>query len=274
MRAEEFGLRAVGNSGGEQLVICPFHNDKRPSAWWNPIKNVFYCAVCQKGLSAFQLATQLGVETFDLEQESYDENTQDYDLTYDSPPYRGTVSDPKHPYLQERNVSTIAAEFYRVKIATREPEAVYFPVYDISDNQTGAVERYIEGPVRYKKYGYMQPLWPMWQLKELEENERLYIFEGPFSVLRWTTVFPYLRAFALMGAKANQRLADMLRDLEVVFLYDHDTAGINACYRMRELLPTAHCYTLPISVDDMEDKQIENLMKRFMLKVGVKREGL
>lgn len=269
MNAEYFGLRVMGSSGGEQLVICPFHDDRKPSAWWNPIKNVFYCSVCQVGLGAYQLAEKLGADTEGLEDNSEpDSSVEDYDLmdTIEAP-YRQVHYDCYCPYLEKRGISKDVAKEYNVGIVDSAPEAIHFVVKDISNHPTGYVQRFIgKGAFRYKKVGMMQPLWPMPMLMRLEPDERLFIFEGPFSAMRWTTVLPYLKGFALMGAKANKTIASMVRDINPVFLYDHDTAGINACYRMRELLPTAHCYTLNISVDDMDDKQIHNLIAKLSRK--------
>lgn len=276
-----FGLSPMGTSGGEQLLICPFHNDRSPSAWWNPIKDVFYCAVCGYGLSARQLAQKLGLNPDDFaeEEEEFGSELFDYDLTEIDVDYMDTIIqyDEYPDYMQERNISREAMKLMKVGMLhslTASSHAIHFNMTTVLGRRTGYVHRLILGSRdgrRYQKVGKMQPLWPAERLATMPVAIPFLVFEGPFSAMRntsyWLEKGIETNSFAMMGAHYNIGLVDMVRNLKPIFLYDHDKAGINACYQMRKILPSAPSFTLPISVDDMDDKQIENMHLKLMRKL-------
>ncbi len=49
---------------GEVEFRCPAigHEDRHPSARWNPVKGVWNCPVCKAGGGALDLAARLGVD--------------------------------------------------------------------------------------------------------------------------------------------------------------------------------------------------------------------
>ncbi len=64
--ARQAGREPTRGSGGEVLIRCPHPNrhregDLHPSCRINPVKNTFYCDVCQEGGGARDLARLLGV---------------------------------------------------------------------------------------------------------------------------------------------------------------------------------------------------------------------
>jgi DNA primase len=60
MRARAVGLEVTGTSGGEELVVCPFHDDHNASATWNPKSDLFYCFTCGEGMNLEQLLRRTG----------------------------------------------------------------------------------------------------------------------------------------------------------------------------------------------------------------------
>lgn len=73
-----------------------------------------------------------------------------------------------------------------------------------------------------------------------------------------------VHSLALLGAKANEAIVDVLRDWDIViFFYDGDEAGIRACRKMRKLFPLAYSWTLPTAPDDMTDKELEELFAKL-----------
>lgn len=261
MHATDFGLPIVRVSGGEELVLCPFHADSTPSAWFNPAKGLFYCAVCDLGLNAASLAARLGVE-WDGEYEEVEEKIPDYSLILEADTWASGITD-YHPYLQERGVFPLITTRYGLSVTN---DAVIFPVTDLKGKLTGQVLRYFEPEkhgTRYRKFGVMQPVWPMHFLGFYISTRRPVVVEGAFSVLKLHQYSASFLWLALLGAKANRTLVEMLSPFDPIYLYDGDTAGKRACARMRELDPLAHAYTLSVSPDDMDDEQLGKLLRKL-----------
>ncbi len=59
--AATISTREPRQRGTETLFLCPSHNDRNPSARWNPEKRVWYCDACGDGGGAIDLAAKLGV---------------------------------------------------------------------------------------------------------------------------------------------------------------------------------------------------------------------
>ena len=52
---ERLDLGEQKRSGGQVLIRCPFHDDRRPSFSINPKKSVWYCHPCAEGGDAIKL---------------------------------------------------------------------------------------------------------------------------------------------------------------------------------------------------------------------------
>lgn len=261
--ARQFGLTVTGSSGKQELVLCPFHEDKRASAWWHPQKELFYCAVCGFGLNAQQLAFRLGLE---LDEIAGDENfLPDFDLMDDTPYLDLGHADYHTPYYQNRGINAASCLRYGARFKASKPAAAVLPITNLQGHIVGAQYRYLdpeESGTRYRTMGLVQPVWPMHLLYELNPFYPLLLVEGVFSAMRlYTCGVP--NAFALMGAKANQEIVDTLRSFECIFLYDNDSAGRRACEKMRHLNPLHHSFVISPSPDDMSEEEIKNLTHRL-----------
>lgn len=53
--------RKQRRAGREIAFLCPAHDDRSPSAYWNPEKHVWFCHVCGTGGGAIALAGHLGL---------------------------------------------------------------------------------------------------------------------------------------------------------------------------------------------------------------------
>jgi DNA primase len=278
-----FGLNVVGSSGGQELVLCPWHHDTRPSAWFNPISELYYCAVCNLGLNAYQLAKRMGFEVEEIEFGEREQEPEDYDLVeevFDSATMLG--SSVTSGYLLSRGVDENVGGYYGVRYQTTE-QAVVFPITTIMGKAVGACWRY-EHPekhgTRYKKFGEQKPVWPMHHLRQFVEDDWVIVCEGAFSAMRLQT---YLvdkigmdmedsPVVALLGAKANREIVDVVAPFQCIFLYDKDRAGINACKRMRAMAPLQQAYTLPKAPDDMDDKELHQLWTKLLSKYDERSE--
>lgn len=269
--ARVMGLEVIKSSGGEEVVKCPFHSDDNPSAWWNPKKGLFWCAVCMKGMNAYMLAKEMGIDD-ELVTRSLEEQPEDYDLFgEESRLLRG--EQVYADYFRQRRIHERVAQVYGLEWRETSPAAAVLPIPDINSEVIGVVHRYVnpkEVGTRYKFFGETTPIWPMSNLRFLGREDRtIVVTEGAWSAMRLCSwglehggnPFPY---FALLGAKANYRVVETLQPFRVVFLYDNDIAGIRACNKMEKIKQIDwQCYTMKTSPDDMDDEQIERLLKRI-----------
>jgi len=272
LSAKMFGLEVVGYSGGEELVICPFHSDTNASSWFSPQKGLFYCSVCGFGLNASQLAIRMGLDLSDLEGFSQtEENIEDYDLTTTYEIFdlgESTYVD----YFYKRGVSEGYIKSYGVQWLSSEPKAAVLPMTSLKGEVVGVSYRYIDPSktgTRYKKLGNQTPLWPMHLLNGITDKHIVIVTEGAWSAMKMATsiVSSTIIPVAIMGAKANVALKDILAPLNFFVLYDNDLAGRNACRKLRKLMPghEERIHTVSVSPDDMSYSEIQ----RLVMKLGV-----
>lgn len=268
--ARNLGLTVTGSSGREELVLCPFHSDKTSSAWWNPDKELFYCAVCGIGLNLVQLASRLNVALDEIASNA-NENIQDYNLMVETPHYDlGEVK--YHPYFEKRKIDRQVFYMYGARFKDSIPIAASFPIYDLTNKVVGVQYRYLnpeETGTRYRTFGEVQPVWPMHELKWLVTTKTVIVTEGVFSAMRLSSHLYHnesstinLIVLATMGAKANSKTLALLNPFKSIFLYDNDNAGRRACKKMRELAPLGHAYVLSTSPDDMNNTQLYELVDK------------
>lgn len=263
--ATDLGLEVVKSSGGEELVLCPFHSDRKPSSWFDPRKGLFWCAVCNIGLNVRQLCEKLNLQ-FD-EVEAYASETtglEDLQLV-DEVGNLDLGVELYHDYMRDRNISQHTISSYGVR--WREfPQSVVFPIRNSLGRVIGASYRYLSGPTRYRIIGEPTPVWPLPMLSENHTGGVVIVTEGAFSAMRLSQ-FTADFVLCLLGAKANRKVIETLRPFRAIFLFDGDSAGRRACLRMREDNPLAQAYTLSKSPDDMEDSELIQLVQKIEAKI-------
>jgi DNA primase len=266
--ARDFGLTVQGRSGSEELCLCPWHSDSNPSAWFNKKKGLLYCSVCNRGANWQQLAKEFGVKGGGWEES---------ETTFD--PYHGEVKEEEfvlnlfddfdelrlygekryHSYLESRQVSLEAAEKFKLEVTRNSyGEQILFPVCDMAGDRIGCLLRSIfPFGTRYTKLGRITPLWPLEQLRQVEEGEIIVVVEGAFSALRIATVWPELHVFSLFGARVPKGLADLLDPFRPLVIYDYDQAGKAAANKLAN--QTTDRWTIRLwhtSPDDMPDDEL------------------
>lgn len=256
--AREFGIRVVRTAGDEEYCLCPFHSDHSPSASFNRVKGLLYCYVCGRGWNLVQLEGLLGVEVTPKD----DREPEDYDLL-GSEEIFDLGEDKYVPYFEKRGIQPIIIMGYGVRWK-QEPEAAVLPIRTLRWKLTGVAYRYLVGDTRYKVFGKTTPVWPMHLLSSLSLRRKIVVTEGAWSAMRIASVLgSEVLPLALLGAKASPAIVDVLRPFCTVFLYDGDPAGERACRKMRTLFPSAHAWTVPVSPDDMQDKEIVELFDKL-----------
>lgn len=268
MRARAIGLDVVGASGGEELVMCPFHDDHHASATWNPKSDLFYCFTCGIGMNLDQLLRRTG-------------NTIDSELfyeDYDIPPKLDLSREDTHwevgvsgysQYLKDRGISPEVCKQYGVNLGD-SAERIIFPSVNLGGVTEGIICRYIHegsGP-RYRKTGRMFPVWPMDLLVGMSYNEYIIVTEGLFSALRIASVSKVFKVVALSGAKANTDIAGVLSAYQPIFLYDRDLAGRRAAKAMKKIRPDWLVLTASPAPDDMlADDDIKKLVDKLLARI-------
>lgn len=265
-RGKDFGLSVTGTSGGEELVLCPFHSDRKSSAWFSPRRGLFYCAVCGFGLNVYQLVKKLGL---DIEVQDYEIAPEELEYNFLNEHCHLELGEEIYvDYFEQRGIDEQTIRHYGVRWLEGKQSAAVLPLTDLKGEVKGAAYRYTRvKDTRYRMRGETTPVWPFHHLVGLHDLETVLVTEGAWSAMK---IFGYCQArglvlpvVALLGAKANRKVVDALRPFEVVYLYDGDMAGSRACKRMRELSPTSLAFTLRTSPDDMTDSQIEEMLVRM-----------
>lgn len=264
--ARDFGLVVTRTSGAEENCICPFHHDQNSSASWNREKELFYCYVCNLGLNLAQLMEHLNLQ-MDWDMEREDREPAEYDLVGEEQYFELGVAIASG-YYTKRHISEETRIVYELGWKSSQPAAAVLPVRRLNGKLCGAVYRFVRPELsgtRYMKVGKMQPVWPMPMLQRLQSDGKITIVcEGAWSAMRIHTFMlskgyeAYV--FALLGAKANQSILDVMCSFNPVFLYDNDKAGFNACNKMRKLSPTTHAFTTTKSPDEMDDEEINDFL--------------
>lgn len=285
--ARQLGLTVTKMSGEDELVLCPFHNDSNSSAWYSPKKELFWCSVCNQGYNLYQLCTLLGVEVDLMDTE--DEPNPVYNLI-DAEGYRPVGVALYHDYFEKRNIDSMVIRYYGVRWDATNNAAV-LPITNAQGKEVGCALRYQSQDdfgTRYRFLGETRPVWPMHRLTVPKKTDTLIITEGAWSAMRIETAIinnagtriDYLDkqlppfCYALLGAKANGDIAQALSGHKghIFILYDDDVAGRRACKKMRRLLPSANCYTLAKSPDDMDDEEVMELLRLLVRKFEVTRK--
>lgn len=272
--ATMLGLTVQGSAGlGEEMVLCPFHNDSKASAWYSPFKGLFYCSVCGIGKNVKQLAAALGIDDLGELDDANSAPLPDFDLMVEPDDF-ALGEAYYHPYFQKRGISQTIASEYGLRWLSQTPQAAVLPITDFIGDTVGVCYRFLnvqESGTRYKFVGKTTPLWPMHKLLNLQWKETIVVTEGSFSALRINSYLEQFglecNVFSLMGAKANKDIVEILRMINAIVLYDNDFAGRRACAKLRQLHPTVCAWTLKKSPDDMSDEEIAKLFKLISKKV-------
>lgn len=268
LSAKALGMQVVKSSAsGEVLVLCPFHADHNPSAWYNQAKGLLYCSVCGRGWNLQQLSKQLNVDLGDVDED--ERGPERYSLIAEEENY-DLGACVYNDYFSKRKISEKTIYHYDVRWSDAKNAAV-LPVTTVSGQIIGATYRFADAKAagtRYKNLGKSAPLWPMNLLKHAKTDEVIVVVEGAFSAMRiydhWLQYGYTSPVLALLGAKANQEILDALAPFRRLwFLYDKDDAGMRARDKMRGLTVNDLIYCISPSPDDMTDKQLDKLLDKI-----------
>jgi hypothetical protein len=213
-------------NGYEASVLCPFHQDSDPSASFNIKTGLFHCFACNFGLTIKQLCRELNVS----KAEAYLKPDQRItfilpikELNDSSIQWIDYIKSPlafNNRYLAFRGVSNEFVEKYKIRYSNN---CIVFPQVKPNGQEEGVQIRKLEGHPKYKFIGKRTAVWPMIDIKTIDINKPVYLTEGNFGALR--AISSGLQAFSTQSAGGIERAISVLMGLDIVVVFDSDTAG-------------------------------------------------
>lgn len=232
------GLDVFNIQSGEATVICPFHDDTKPSASFNMEKGLFHCFACGASMNAKRLARELGgtiVSLVSLEQ---------FHKTKEELEWRPMLYSPlaiDHPYVEERGLTHDEIKSYDIKLVQLGVRSfgLAFPIKNAFGMVVGLNVRTIPSETsfqaRYTIYGEKTALWP---LEHLGDEKRPVIVEGIVSAIKLRRAG--IPAFATLGAGSINKAIRILNGRKPVVMFDDDYAGyVGAAKFMSSILAIA-----------------------------------
>lgn len=255
----QLGLFVNHYSGEEASVLCPFHNDHRPSATFNIRTGLFYCFACGASATAKSIAMKTGGTLTRTFIPSAIRRNRASDMPWHSL-LMGDLA-IRHPYLVKRGVTDEQVRKYGIR---RTKNAIVFPMYGVNGRIMGVTLRRKPGlSPKYLVYGNKPPLWPLKPdaLSERYEADIVFVVEGIFGVLRAERAG--VMAFSIGGAMLKYEANRILRNLkDVRGFFDDDDAGLIASVRLLQVEPTARIILPGGEADELSDKRWQSLAAR------------
>jgi DNA primase len=219
---QALGLEVSTVRGDEVAVLCPFHDDSKPSASFNVEKGLFHCFACGASMKAERLAKELGGSVVGLETIEHLSNVKE-EKEWRPLLYSALAID--HPYLMKRGITN--DEIRRFGIlhtgAISGEDSIGFPIRDRFGNIVGINVRR-SAPhgfqSRYTLFGEKAAVWP---LDLLGNERRVTLVEGVISAIKLRRAD--IPAFATMGAGSLSKAVIALNGRRVTVMFDDDYAG-------------------------------------------------
>lgn len=255
----QLGLSVSHYSGDEASVICPFHNDHKPSATFNIVTGLFYCFACGKSSNAAGVADHTGGHVARTFIPIVKRHSSASDMPWHSLLMGDYAYD--HSYLRKRLVTNAQIKKFGIRKAKN---ALVFPMFGLDGTLCGVTLRRRPGLFpKYLVYGDKPPLWP---LKASMVSERyaartVFIVEGIFGVLR--ADLAGVMAFATTGAMVKHSASRILNNIErPLGFFDDDDAGLIAGIRLLQIAPLSRVILPGGEADELSIQEWRSLGKR------------
>ena len=275
---DHYKLKAQGR-GVERRLLCPFHNDTKPSCNIDLEKNAFHCFGCEaKGnilefvqlmedsdlrSAALTLAEICSIELAPPNEQRRQKSDQpaatkkrskpapkakepppkDEPDTENHPLMFSLKLDPKHPYLDGRGVPTASREAFGVGYCSRGlmRNRICFPIRDEMGMLVAYAGRWAEDPVPEETAKYLLP-------KQFNKSRVLYNLdqlEGQQHVVVVESYWSVLRLHAL-GVPVVSPMGRSISKHQVVLLQEHGARFITIMFDGDEPGRRATEATLPL----------------------------
>lgn len=216
------GLDVINVKGDECLVLCPYHNDRHPSASFNVRKGLFHCFTCGVNANVKEIAfTCQGVIR-------YIDDDQIRVVHKGKKEWTHLLYEPlaiDNAYLRSRKVSNDLVEKFEIR---QHSTGVLFPLKDKMGKYIGMLERRYAGVPKYFFYGERPALWPFVNL--YQDSEYLFVTEGVFGVLNAERCGA--NAVSVLSATGISLAIPYLNGRNCVAVFDDDFSGYVAASKM------------------------------------------
>jgi DNA primase len=267
-------LDFVDDGNEEILILCPFHQERKPSLSINRGTGLWHCFGCKKGGGLYKLARLLGKQVpssfgslsyFGEEKISrpLEIATISSDCTLIS---KLKINHPARLYLtQTRGFKMATIGLYQVMYDPPKG-TIIFPLFSIDGEQVTYQERQFIGGEMWlnpeKKYGSVTQTF--FGLPQIKSWGKVLLVEGPFDVMRlheWN-----YQALGIQGANFSIAQAKILAEANpqrVLWCLDNDEAGqqgtVIGVKRLRQIAPSIAQYYVELpegkDPDDMRDEE-------------------
>jgi DNA primase len=272
----------------EIKIICPFHDDSKPSLSINRETGKWHCFGCKRGGSLYRLARLLGKNLpSNVETDDYFKGEEE-----PIPLITASVSSDcvllsslkaNHPariYMaQTRGFKLSTIKLYQLMYRPKNGTIV-FPLFSLDGDQITYQERYVKekgwlNPPR----GYEPTTQTFFGLSQVKNWQTILLVEGPFDVMRlheWN-----YQSLSLQGTHFSDAQAKIIKEVnphKLLWCMDNDEAGkgcvVNGVKKLRKLgLNIAQYYVeLPEGrdPDDMRTEEVGGISV-FSWKVAMAR---
>jgi len=233
------GLTLGHYSYPEISCLCPFHNDRTPSASFNMEKGVLYCFTCASSFSAKEIANYLGGVVSLMKKSDKLRLLAMHGSGEKLKNWKKTALFPlalNNEYLHSRLVDNETINRYKIRAYSN---SIFFRLHAHNGKLVGVQERLVDNnKYRYIVHGNKPPLWPAKEVFTLDKSKTVYLTEGVFGALR--AKMAGLQAFAMLGVSQPFKALELLNGFNVISVFDDDVAGYTAAIKLAKCgIPTA-----------------------------------
>lgn len=217
-------------TGSEVKVLCPFHDDHRPTASINTEKSLFHCFACSVGYNEAQFISKInGISLRDALKlvEKNNDNDIDFMLVEKANLWSNKAFIQQ---VEALGISRKTINDLNLGMVRDDQNRMYLAIPVYYDGVLVDVRRYnlLKIPGVAKMYalkgaenGFVFP-YDLWK----EDERTTYIFEGEKDAMLGRELG--LNAITLTGgapAKPNNYVISQFKDRDVIICYDNDDAG-------------------------------------------------
>lgn len=228
------------NGQANQMIVCPFHDDRHPSLSISLEKGVWWCFACGKGGGLQRLAQMLGgnldaadlaVRTLDLEPAKPEADFTDLAVQQESDLY-DLLSDVKVPewvwnYFEKRGISREAMDMFHMGFDLKR-NALTFPYWD-ADRVRSIQYRYADGSKNQETGGKRL----LYNVNDVRGQPEVIVCEGESDTQRVWSALPEdstIRVCGVPGAASGNRRwslwgIDLMWAERIWIAFDADEAG-------------------------------------------------
>lgn len=246
----------------EVKVLCPFHDDTRPSASINTQKDLFHCWVCNIGYNEEQFVAKVNnISTTEaiklLDKYSLADNWEyNKGLLWSDPKFLDAV---KSLGLSEKLISELNLGL--VKPENSNKRLLGIPVY--YNNILVDIRKYnllkYDGVPKCSSNENAESGWIIPYDMFLNSNEPCYLFEGEkdMMIAREYGINAYTMVSGA-GATPNNSVIGSFKDKDIILCYDNDEAGQNGMVNMYKSIKDTAKSVKYIKIGDVVKEEKED----------------